>query len=942
MTGSGGTKRYDANGSVIWSNGFFAHHIKQLPDENLLVWGDNGILKVDKNTGNTTNPIWKVDQQEIKNLKTLPDNGCVFNTSNKVVRLDAAGNKLWESDQVIDDINVTTTGEVLITKQENPNAQESNYIISKLNTAGKHKWSIESWGTVTVHAASDGGFFTVKYQGGGLAYIGSSVVTKYEADPCTLKATVTANSTEICAGTSATLTATATNANGAVTYEWTTQSTKVGENKNTLTVTDGSFYNYYRVEITDEAGCKDISPTFSLIRSNPKVTLKSDKPEFCAGGSTTLTAEVADGIKDYTFAWKKDGAAVGGTSSTLAEAKAGTYTVEVTDKIGCKAIAEQKITENPTPTANAGGNVTRYGSDKHTVPGTTATGGTGPYRYAWSTNPGVEGTGLTEANPTFGPFTQNTEISLKVTDSKGCESTAKATVTYSACPLKVTVAGGADYCAGGTPPTLTANVSEQAGTPRYEWKREGIAVGTGASLSASEPGKYTVTVTDDRCSTTSPEVTIRRSEPKVTVSAEKSEFCAGETTTLRASASGGLDGYTYQWKKGGTATGGNSDQLGSATGGSYTVEVTDGKGCPVTSSAQVLTENPKPTVVLNGGSAFCEGKNLVLTASVTGGASPYTYQWLNGTTSIPGNATSTLSVNSPGDYVIRITDLKGCQILTTQKVAMNALPRIRITDNPQRYLCVATGEGTVVSGSDGVLVSEVTSGSVNTYQWLRDDNPLTGATANSYRFTQTGAYTVRVTTAGCADPVTSAPVTVTQRPTDIMAKIDPAGPLILEPATSPKPITLTATSRAGYGYQWQYAPNTGPIENLKDAIGFVYNAEKPGTYYVEVRKDGCVVRSSGVVISLLTSTQEEMSFDVRLHPNPATERVRVEVSTPQPETLRVRLLSPTGGEVGQWQQDQRATSHVLELDLSAVPEGLYFLHLQAGPQRLTRKVIRIR
>jgi hypothetical protein len=503
------------------------------------------------------------------------------------------------------------------------------------------------------------------------------------------------------------------------------------------------------------------------------------------------------------------------------------------------------------------------------------------------------------------------------------------------CTLEATVAAStAEFCAG-TSATLTAKAEGATGTVTYRWKREGTNVGeNSATLTAQEGGTYTVEISDAAGCRKTAELTLRKSEPRVTLRADAAEFCAGGSTTLRTETAGGLGTYRYAWKKDGTTTGGTSGTLTEVKGGTYTVEVTDEKGCKATSGEQRITELPLPTVTLSTGAAFCEGSSLRLTAAASAGTGPYQYGWLAGTTPVGSNADS-LRVTAAGTYTVRVTDSRGCvgTPAAPRAVTMNPAPRVTIPGAAEREFC---------RGGSTLLTAEVSPAGTHTFQWHQNGQALTGgaATVARYEAAQAGTFTVTVTDArGCRG--TAPAVRLTQRNVNITASIAPVGATeVNEPAT----VTLNASAGLGYEYQWQHAtPNDSVTTDLPGATGLTYVARTSGTYYVVVSAEGCRVRSAGVrvIVNKLTATTPEAALRMQLFPNPTQDRARVEVSTSRPETLRLQLINNQGIPVGEWTRPA-APAHAVELDLGAVPEGLYLLTIQAGPHRQTRKLVRMR
>ncbi|MBK8819549.1 MAG: hypothetical protein IPN49_10825 [Saprospiraceae bacterium] len=177
-------------------------------------------------------------------------------------------------------------------------------------------------------------------------------------------------------------------------------------------------------------------------------------------------------------------------------------------------------------------------------------------------------------------------------------------------------------------------------------------------------GTYTVTVTDNKgCSgTSSVTATVN---PSLNVSTAAPEVCAGSTLSITSTPSGGTSPYTYSWSgpNGYTSSTQNISRANATVtmSGTYTVTVTDNKGCSGTSSV-TATVNPSLNVS-TAAPEVCAGSTLSITSTPSGGTSPYTYSWSgpNGYTSSTQNISrANATVTMSGTYTVTVTDNKGC------------------------------------------------------------------------------------------------------------------------------------------------------------------------------------------------------------------------------------------------------------------------------------------
>jgi PKD repeat protein len=156
--------------------------------------------------------------------------------------------------------------------------------------------------------------------------------------------------TYICAGDSATLTASAIAGSGNITsYQW--QESSVDITGATDSTYNASTAGNYTVIVTNSNGCSTTSLSFSFTVENlPTVSITGAAP-VCAGDSVMLTASSGDTIA--TYQWQLNGSdIVGANDSTYQAMAAGDYTVIVTNSAGCSATSSiATITVLPLPVA---------------------------------------------------------------------------------------------------------------------------------------------------------------------------------------------------------------------------------------------------------------------------------------------------------------------------------------------------------------------------------------------------------------------------------------------------------------------------------------------------------------------------------------------------------------------------------------------------------------
>jgi len=125
-------------------------------------------------------------------------------------------------------------------------------------------------------------------------------------------------------------------------------------------------------------------------------------------------------------------------------------------------------------------------------------------------------------------------------------------------------------------------------------------------------------------------------------------LCNGESNgNIEVSVAGGHGFNSYAWSNGATTA-----NIYGVTAGTYTLTVTDGKGCTATSQFEVAQPETLVANINHQDQIFYNNASVDVT--VEGGAFPYTYSWNNGQT------TEDLDNVTAGFYEVLITDANGC------------------------------------------------------------------------------------------------------------------------------------------------------------------------------------------------------------------------------------------------------------------------------------------
>ncbi|MFN8315803.1 MAG: SprB repeat-containing protein [Chitinophagales bacterium] len=148
----------------------------------------------------------------------------------------------------------------------------------------------------------------------------------------------------------------------------------------------------------------------------------------------------------------------------------------------------------------------------------------------------------------------------------------------------------------GAASVMVAGSGGTAGLLRHAW----TGGATGTSVSNLSSGSYTVTVTDSKGCTATNNFSVSQptSLPSATVTPTAVSCFGGTNGAASVTGSGGTAGYTYAWTGGATGT-----SVSNLSSGSYTVTVTDSKGCTATKAFSVSqpTSLPSASTIPNSG-----------------------------------------------------------------------------------------------------------------------------------------------------------------------------------------------------------------------------------------------------------------------------------------------------------------------------------------------------
>ncbi len=313
-------------------------------------------------------------------------------------------------------------------------------------------------------------------------------------------------------------------------------------------------------------------------------------------------------------------------------------------------------------------------------------------------------------------ITTNTYL---VTDVNGNTNTCSFTVEVFPVPV-IALDPTNVSCFGFDNGSIDATITIGTAPYTYDWSNNA----TTEDVTGLAPGSYTLDVIDDNGCTASASTVI--TQPTVlTLAAEDDNVNCfnGTDGAINITVSGGTLPYTYDW-----SNGASSEDLSNLSAGNYDVTVTDALGCEISYSTEI-TQPDTLMIQYQVYNATCTAANGSIQVQVTGGTTPYEYNWSDGSTG--------LNLNNvvEGDYTFYVVDAQGCTNSFTATITSSS--NISAVANVKDVRCY--------NESNGEIQVTILSGNAPfTYEWSNGDSAPTSDSLAA------GDYSVLVSDAfGC-------------------------------------------------------------------------------------------------------------------------------------------------------------------------------------------------
>lgn len=412
------------------------------------------------------------------------------------------------------------------------------------------------------------------------------------------------------------------------------------------------------------------------------------------------------------------------------------------------------------------------------------------------------------------------------------------------------------------------------------------------------------TTSNGTCPSSTDTVRIWRNAPPgaPSVSGDLS-VCIGNQASLTASS--GATSPSFEWFN--AATGGSSLSTNATyttpplvSNTTYWVEVTDSAtGCTSNRTQITVQVNSLPNVSLGNDTTICESETICLNA----GNGMAGYNWSTGA------ITQSICTSTPGVYWVRITDANGCTDTDTLVLTTNPAPTVSLG-----------GDVTVCPGVNATFTAGTDSS--YTYAWSNGANTMaiTVSTPGIYSVTVTGGN-------GCATSDTVELANIAGTTANFSTDLFGCPNVVFNDQS------LNATA-------WSWDFGQGSTSNLQNPT-YNYQNDGNGAYTVRLIASGNCgsdTTTQLVQIGCIVAVEVPNEVSIFVYPNPNNGTFNVQFNGMQ-DDVHMRIFNTLGQQVYQRSIVDERGDYQEEVMLRQPTAGIYFVEVNVGGQKITKRVI---
>ncbi|MDL2239887.1 hypothetical protein LJC73_06780, partial [Bacteroidales bacterium OttesenSCG-928-L14] len=692
-----------------------------------------------------------------------------------------------------------------------------------------------------------------------------------------------------------------TNPVAGATYIWYKDNTIVQNSTNQFF--DATAEGKYFVQVVDGT-CSAVSEFIELTEEESEIApvdlvYLPQTQNVCANGVVVLIVNNVSAYTNPSYVWYKDNIVISGENDYMLSAtEAGNYSVQVVDENSCSVISNsiavtsgsgtisevnlQVFPEDGRILNESPVEMTVLNDDDYT--GATyywykATGGTNFFNatvYASGVDMHELHTAVTGdyrlliVNEGCAVWSDIVEVR-----SEDCQNDVPNPVVNVISPTQGD--DGYEICLPEGSVLLQVGNFAAYQNPSYQWYKDNSAISgaTQATLEVTNiatlgAGSYRVRVTDQGCTVTTTAVNVvigsgsMDNKPAITSSPASNNICGDNGAVMLVFTNPELfTGTTYQWYNNNYAVGSSFDIADNEgyvlivnEAGNYRVGVVDNT-CAAFSSIitvtkdnstivkPVLTKTPNTTEICQDGSIRME-----ITSDISSYSNP-SYVWYKGSQIVQTGYTIYYA-SEAGSYYVHVID--GDCSTVSEKVDLT----VSATEIDAPILTVLP-ETLDVCGTEGavVLLVDTDYPTGTTYQWYKNNAPMTGETAKGISVNEAGLYHVEVISGDCLAVSESKEVETTGGESIQLPTVSKWP----EKLAGTNPVTLTFTNADDYdnpSYYWFASDKV----TILSSNTLTYDVATEGTYYLFVTSDGCGRWSDAIVVTSVSCEIDKPEFSI--------------------------------------------------------------------------------
>ncbi len=765
---------------------------------------------------------------------------------------------------------------------------------------------------------------------------------------CTILPPAASSNSPVCVGESIELEA--ANAGGA-TYQWTGPGGFFSNQQNPV-INNAQYSNagIYSVTITVNGIQSDPSITEVYVYDPPTATLTANGPTtICEGDSTQLlisatsvgpfrvTLSTGNGLPTVINFFQPTKTIWVYPNDTT------TYSLTSVSNNACSGTVSGEVTVNVKPKPDpmfsvqnpCASLVTQFNDE------TTVTGGSAS-SWDWNFGDGSSHSNLQDPTHTYSAG-GNYDITLSVVANNGCSESITSQQLIN--PTPSVSAGGDQSIPYGTNTQLSGTASGGSGVHTYLWtpsdKVDNATILNPNTVLLASSQDFQLTATDQNGCQKSDEmsITVTGGPLSAVIQPTPPAICIGESTTLNAVSSGGSGIYTYTWTSNPPGFSSNIEDptVTPTETTTYLLSIYDNFN---TINAQAtVTVYPKPVIDAGADQTIAHGTNTTLTATATGGTSPYQYQWDPASMVNSPNSVSTTTKNIYGstNFNLYVQDSHLCDQTDQVSVLVEGGP---LQVNPiamQPVICKLESTQLKALPSGG-------SNQYTSYSWTSEPAGFTSLLAEpTVSPLVTTLYTVVVDD---GYNTTTGSVTVTVNPLPEVNLV-PDDPRILKISNTEIGICVfdsvpVSANNPGASYLWSNGSQEQAITLATSGITF-----DEQTYTVTVTDPLTECSNTGTITAYFTfeycsyGIKETVSDNrLKVYPNPSGSGIFNMLIDKLSGNTEIEVYSSTGMKIfdGNYKLSNNDTFKE-EINLSNAPKGVYFLKLKNLETIIVKKLI---